>query len=75
MAAVLFNLYACLVAERWSARMEGAKGVGVHLHHKSDGKLFWRYLRNACESYLKGCQFSDDTALLATTREEAKKAL
>ena len=74
-APVLFNLYACLVAERWTARMEGIEGVGVHLHHKTDGKLFRRYTRNACESYLTECQFADDTALLATTREGAEKAL
>ena len=53
--------------------MEGVEGVGIHLHHKSDGKLFWRYLRNACESYLTECQFADDTALLATTREGAEQ--
>ena len=56
-APVLFNL----VAERWTARMEGIEGVGVHLHHKTDGKLFRRYTRNVCESYLIECQFADDT--------------
>ena len=75
MAPALFNLYACLVTERWAARMEGVGGVGVHVRHKLDGKLFRRYLRSACESCLTECQFADDTALLATTREGAEEAL
>ena len=55
--------------------MEGIEGVGIHLYHKADGKLFQRYPRNACESYLTECRFADDTALLAATREGAEKAL
>ena len=42
MAPVLFNLYTCLVVERWLARMEGVRGVGVTVKYKYDGKLFRR---------------------------------
>ena len=40
MAPMLFNLYTCLVMERWMARVEGAEGVGVTIKHKYDGRLF-----------------------------------
>ena len=29
MVPVLFNLFTCLVVERWQARVEGADGVGT----------------------------------------------
>ena len=48
MAPVLFNLYTCLVVERWLIRVEGV-GVGVTVKHKYDEKLFRRYVRNASE--------------------------
>ena len=38
MAPALFNLYSCLVVERWTARTESMEGVGVHLRHQADGK-------------------------------------
>ena len=75
MAPVLFNLYTSIVAERWSVRMKNVEGAGVFLHHKPDGKLFRRYVRNAHESYLMECQFADDAALLETTRAGAERAL
>ena len=74
MAPVLFNFYASLVAERWSAKMKNVEGAGVFLHHKPDGRLFRRYVRNAHESCLMECQFADDAALLATTRAAAERA-
>ena len=55
--------------------MKNAEGVGVHLYHKPDGKLFWRYLRNAHESCLMECQFADDVAILATSKAGAERAL
>ena len=67
MAPTLFNLYACLVAERWSERVAGAEGVGIVLKYKRDGKLFRRYTRNACETKIMECQFADDAGILATT--------
>ena len=36
MAPVLFNLYACLVVERWSARVKDDEGVGTYLQYKLD---------------------------------------
>ena len=75
MAPVLFNLYACLVVERWTARVAELKGVGIYLRYKNDGKLFRRYTRNAHESWLTECQFADDAALLATTRTGAERAM
>ena len=49
---VLFNIYACLVVERWAARVANVEGVGM-----------------------TECQFADDAALLATTREGAEQAM
>ena len=40
MAPVLFNLYACLVVEWWSARVENDEGVGTYLRYKLDHQLF-----------------------------------
>ena len=40
MAPVLFNLYASLVVECWTARIAKLGGVGVYLRYKHDGKLF-----------------------------------
>ena len=34
MAPVLFNLFSCLVIERWRTRLEEVEGVGVDLHFK-----------------------------------------
>ena len=75
MAPVLFNLYACLVVERWTARIAELEGVGIYLRYKHDGKLFRRSLRSAEEVWLTECQFADDAALLATTREGAERAM
>jgi len=41
----LFNLFSCLVIERWRARLEGMEGVGFDLHFKFNEKLFHRYTR------------------------------
>ena len=46
MAPVLFNLFSCLVIERWRARLEEVEGVGVDLNFKYDKNLFRRYTRN-----------------------------
>ena len=72
MAPVLFNLYTCLVVERWLFRVEGA-GVGVTVKHKYDEKLFRRYVRNPSERRITECQFADDSALLASTRSGAER--
>ena len=75
MAPVLFNLYACLVFERWSSQVASMEGVGTFLLHKFDQKLFRRYTRNACESQLMDGQFADDAVLLATTHGGAEQAM
>ena len=71
MAPVLFNLYSCAVIERWKEELEGEEGTGVYLRYKHDKKLFRRYTRNANTAMLTECQFADDAALLATSREAA----
>lgn len=47
MAPVLFNLFSCLLLERWQARVEGTDRAGIKLNCKYDQKLFQRYIRNA----------------------------
>ena len=42
MAPSLFNLYACVVAERWLDRVSDIEGVGTYLLYKYDLKLFRR---------------------------------
>ena len=75
MAPVLFNLFTCLVTERWQARVEGAEGVGIALNFKYDQKLFRRYTRNANVKLLMECLFADDGALLASTRTGTERAV
>ncbi len=75
MAPTLFNLYACLVAERWKEVVAGIEGVAIVWRYKLDQKLFRRYTTKACESQLTECKFADDLAIFATTREGAKNAM
>ena len=75
MALVLFNHYACLVVERWMARMNDKEGVGTYVQCKFVHKLFRRSTRNAEECRLTECQFADDAALLSTTRIWAEQAI
>ena len=74
MAPVLFNLYSCLVVERWNERVMDLDGVGAYLRYKYDRKLFRRYTRNADKTEVNECQFADDAALLATTKRGAELA-
>ena len=75
LAPVLFNLYACLLAEWWTARIQGIDGIRVQLKYKHDRKLLQRYTRNAEETQVNELQFTDDTALLTTTQTGAEKVL
>ena len=75
MAPVLFNLYACLVVERWLAKMNDKEGVGTYKQCKFDHKLFRRSTRNVEECQLTECQFADDDAVLSTTRIGAEQAI
>ena len=72
MAPTLFNLYGCIVAERWKERLD-VEGVGICICHKTDGKLFRRYTKSGLRELLTECQFADDVALLASTRMGAEK--
>ena len=36
MAPILFNLYACVVAERWLDRVQNEEGVGTRMLYKLD---------------------------------------
>ena len=74
-APVLFNLYARLIAERWSARVKDDEGMGTYLRYKLDHQPFRQSTRNAEECHLNECQFADNAALLATTRAGAEQAL
>ena len=69
MAPTLLNLYMCVVGERWLSRVAEMENIGSYLRYKFDQKLITRYTRNASEDTIKECQFADDVALLATTRE------
>ena len=42
MAPTLFNLYADVVAERWTETVQGMEKVGVELHYRTDQQLFRR---------------------------------
>ena len=68
MAPVLFNLYSCLVIERWTVRVSNLENTGIYLRYKLDKKLFRRFTRNAEEMEVNECQFADDAALLATAK-------
>ena len=66
---------ACLLMERWTAKIQHSDGVVVQLRYNHDRKLFQRYTCNAEETQLNELQFADDTALLSTTRSGGEKAL
>ena len=74
MAPVLFNLYTCLIFERWTQRVAALGGVGVELFYKFDQQLF-RSTRNGNNSHLTDCQFAEDVIIMAPTRTGAKLAL
>ena len=73
MAPVLFNLYSCVMIERWLERVSGSEGCSLYLRCKLDQKLFRRYTRNVEEKIISDCQFADDAALLATTKSGAER--
>ena len=75
MAPVLFNLFTCLVTERWLAGVEGAEGVGITLSYKNDKQLFRCYTKNTNMMVLTKCLFAEDSALHASTRPGAERAM
>ena len=70
MAPILFNLYACMVAERWLDRVQNEEGVGTLMLYKLDQHVFHRSSRNACEMIMR--EFADDVVLMASTRQAAE---
>ena len=75
MAPTLFNLYVCVVGERWLSRVAEMEDVGSYLRYKFDQQLFRRYTRIASEDTIKEFQFVNNVALLATTREGAETTI
>ena len=75
MAPTLFNLYACVVAERWLERVQNEEDVGTRLLYKLDQHLFRKNTRNACEVLVSKGEFADDVVLLASTRQAAEAAI
>ena len=55
--------------------MRHVDGAGMYLRYKLDGKLFRRSIRGAQSVRLSECQFADDTAILASTRQGAEDAI
>ena len=74
-APTLFNLYSCVVTERWLSRIGNAEGVGTMLLYKMDRQLFCRSTSGAEGFDIDECQFADDVALLATSRAGAEEAI
>ena len=75
MVPTLFNLYVCVVGEKWLSRVAEMEDVGSYLRYKFEQQLFRRYTRNASEGTIKECQLADDVAMLATTREGAETTI
>ena len=75
MAPTLFNLYACVVAERWLDRVKTIEGVGTLVINKQDGQLFRRSTRNASKTLLYKGEFADDVVLFACSRKAACAAI
>ena len=74
MAPTLFNLYASVVAEKWTEAVQGIEEAGIELHYKLDQQLFRRSTRGASKvRALKG-EFADDVVLVASSREAAEAA-
>ena len=65
MALLLFNLYACAVAERWTERVKDMEGVGTRILYKLDQHLFRRSTRSASETCLLKGECADDVVLIA----------
>ena len=75
MAPILFNLYACVVAERWVERVKEITDVGTLILCKQDNRLFRSSTRNAREVLLQKGEFADDVVLLACSRVAACAAI
>ena len=74
-APTLFNLYACVVAERWLEKVQNEEDVGTRVLYRLDQQLFRKNARNACEVVANKGEFADDVVLLASTRQAAEVAI
>ena len=71
---VLFNLYASVVAERWTEAVQGIEEAGMELHYKLDQQLFRQSTRGANKvRALKGV-FANYVVLVATSKEVVEAA-
>ena len=75
MAPTLFNLYACVVAERWLDRVQDVADVGIRMLYKLDQQLFRRSTRGASEVLVHKGEFADDMVLWASSRQAAEVAI
>ena len=69
MVPTLFNLYACVVCLE---KVKNVEGAATHILYRLDKQLFRRSTKGACMECFRECQFADDVALLAITREAAE---
>ena len=60
LAPTIFNLYACVVIERWLEKVREVEGVGTKVLYKVDQQLFKRSTRGADHHLMTECQFADD---------------
>ena len=74
MTPTLFNLYASVVAERWTEAVQDIEEAGIELHYKLDQQLFRRSTRGASKVRAFKREFADDVVLVASSREVAKAA-
>ena len=75
MAPVLFNLFMWAVFTVWSRRVSAVPGVGMEVRYCIDGNLFGKPRTRKISTKFGECQFADNLALLATTRDGAQLAL
>ena len=74
-APVLFNLFMCAVMERWHRLIDGDGDIGLRILQYRQDTLFPTRLKPTLTIQATECQFADDGALLATTRNGAGRAL
>ena len=74
MASTVFNLYASVVAEKWTEAVQDVEGVRAKLLYKLDQQLFRKSTRGASEISVDKGEFHDDVALVASTRKAAEAA-
>lgn len=75
MAPVLFNLYMCAVVEVWCSRMADVDDVGIQVKSNFDGCLMRKARQPGSYTKITESQFADDSALFATSRAGAEKAI